>query len=351
MGWGFLEKIVDTVHDATKYLDPVGHYSLDAAHDSSTALVNETSRAIENAFGKDTFLGGLGEHWKNMSQKDKDDFGRWLTNTGLSAAAIYGGMNAVGGSSASSGAAGEAGAAGGGMLGSGAGGVASGGAGAGGITTGAAGAGAVGTGATTGAGAAAGAGGTSWGSLAGQGLSSLGSLYQAYQSQKAADALAASGDAANATQRYIFDTLNAQQIPYRELGYRAIGNINGLMNDPSSVTSDPGYQFGLKEGMRAVDNSASARGGIGGAALKAGSRYATDYATTKLNDVYNRNFTAAGLGQVSNGQSGISGMNYGNNVANTQLGVGNALAANYLNQGNIWGNALNGLGAYMSRGG
>ncbi len=339
MGWGFLEDIVDTVHDITKWVDPVSHYALDAAHDSSTKLVNETSRAIENAFGKDTWLGGLGEHWKDMSQKDKDDFGRWLTNTGMSAAAVYGAGEAMGGQAGATGAgAGEAGTAGAGSGYMGVGSSAGSGAGAG---FGASGAG--------GAGAAAGAGGAAGGGYGAVGANMLGSLYQAYQSKKASDALVAGGDAANATQRYMFDLTNAQGQPYRDTSYAALGHINGLMADPSNVVNDPGYQFGLKEGMRGIDNSASARGGIGGAALKAGTRYAQDYAGTKLDAAYNRYLAPAGLGQVANGQSAAAGSNAANQISSTQQNQANALAGNALNQGNIWGNAINGLAAYGSQ--
>lgn len=403
---GFFSELRDAVnnlHDATKWIDPIGHYSLDAAHDTSTDLVNETSRGIENLFGKDTFVGGLGEHWKNMSQKDKEDFGRWASNTGLSAAAIYGGMSAAGAGGGAGGAGSGAGAGAGGAADAYMGGAAAAGGGGGGAAAGAggaaggaldaymggaAGSGGGGVGGAAGAGAGsyleagggvvtAGAdGGLTWtggaagsggvgpggvGAATGGGMSGysqyipaatqgLNALLGAYQSKKAADALLASGDAANATQRYMFDTLNAQQTPYRTTGYSALDRYNALMRDPSSVVNDPGYEWQRQQGQQGIERSAAARGlGLSGAALKEASRYNTNFATTKYNDILNRNLTAAGLGQVANGQTAQAGMNYANNVSNTQLGMGNALAANYLNQGNIYGNALNQLGAYYSR--
>lgn len=55
------------------------------------------------------------------------------------------------------------------------------------------------------------------------------------------------------------------------------------------VATDPGYQFGLDQGMQALDRGASARGNyLSGAALKAGQRYAQDYAGTKFNEAFNR---------------------------------------------------------------
>lgn len=201
--------------------------------------------------------------------------------------------------------------------------------------------------AAPGAAAASGGGGSSWIPAATQAINAL---YQSYQSRQARDALVDAGNQANATQRYIFDTLRSDQAPYRQAGYNALDNIGRLMRDPSSVTSDPGYQFGLKEGMRSIDNSASARGGIGGAALRQGARYATDYATTKLNDVFNRNATVAGFGQVANNQGIATGTNYGNNVSQNQLWMGGAQAGNAMNQGNIYGNLLNQYGANYGRG-
>lgn len=140
----------------------------------------------------------------------------------------------------------------------------------------------------------------------------------------------------------------------------------GMVNDFNrrfgleDFKQDPGYAFGMQQGMRAVDNSASARGGIGGAALKAGTRYAQDYAGTKYNEsfnrwntettgAYNRLANIAGLGQQAVSQVGSSGANAANQMGSNMIGAGNAGAANALNQGNIYGNALGQLGAYGKR--
>jgi hypothetical protein len=179
-----------------------------------------------------------------------------------------------------------------------------------------------------------------------------GALISSNASENAADAQSKSAAEANATQRYIFDTQNEQAKPYREAGYNALEGLNGLMKDPSGITSQPGYQFGLNQGQTAIDRSAASRGSLySGATLKALQRYGQDYGSTKLNESYNRLSNIAGLGQVANGQSMQAGMNYGNNVSANQIGMGNAQAANALNQGNTWGNAVNQLGAYGDRNG
>lgn len=48
----------------------------------------------------------------------------------------------------------------------------------------------------------------------------------------------------------------------------------------------PGYQFGLDQGIRGVNAGAAARGGLlTGGAVKAADKFATDYASTKYNDL------------------------------------------------------------------
>lgn len=79
--------------ESFKYAEP----GLQLAHKTSTGLVNETSKAWEKAFGDNTWLGHLGTRMKDASQKDKEQPNRWMGNTGKTAAAIYGGMSALGG--------------------------------------------------------------------------------------------------------------------------------------------------------------------------------------------------------------------------------------------------------------
>lgn len=198
--------------------------------------------------------------------------------------------------------------------------------------------------------ASSGGGGSSWVPAATQALNAF---LQYRQSGQARDALIDAGNQANATQRYIFDTLRADQAPYRQAGYGALDRINALMRDPNSITSDPGYEFQRKEGMRGIESSAAARGlGLSGAALKAANRFNTDYATTKLNDSYNRYASVAGIGQVANSQGVATGQNYANQVGATQQRMGNVNGVYEMQQGNIYNNYLNQLGAgYQRRGG
>lgn len=101
MGW--LTDTLNSVHDVTKYLDPVDHYVLDATKSFSTKLVNETGRSLEK-MGGTSIVGKAGSISKNLSQRDKDQgIGGWLGRTAVSAGTIMAG-GALGGTEASGGA-------------------------------------------------------------------------------------------------------------------------------------------------------------------------------------------------------------------------------------------------------
>lgn len=165
---------------------------------------------------------------------------------------------------------------------------------------------------------------------------------------------------ATALQREQFDRTNEQQAPYREAGYTALQDLLGMrLNDvtpgPESVMNEPGYQFGMREGMRGIENSAAARGmGLSGAALRAASRFNSDYAGTRYNDAFNRSQTAFGnrwnrlanlanIGQTSVGQVQQAGQNYANQAGQNMMGAANAQAGAGIARGNIYGSAINNM--------
>lgn len=214
------------------------------------------------------------------------------------------------------------------------------------------------------------------------------------QARSAADATAANTAATQASiaeNRRQYDQNRTDQLPYMERG-NAAGNrlqeLMGLGGNPgtagygslgqqftgANLESEPGYQFGLQQGQRGLDNSAAARGGFySGAQLKAASRYGNDYASTKYTDAYNRfnndqttQFNrlsgVSGTGQQATNQIGSQGAamagangnlltgNAFNNGQNT-MGAGNARASSYLASGNALQNALNqGVSAWRNSG-
>lgn len=185
-------------------------------------------------------------------------------------------------------------------------------------------------------------------------------------------ALQAQREAAAAQQRQ-FDQARADNEPWRVQGAAALNKLAGAPDfafTGVNLANDPGYQFGLSEGNRGLTNSAAARGGLlSGAALKASTRYAQDYASSKFNESFgralqtdtankNRLQSLAGIGQTAVGQNNSMGMQLGSNLAQgamnlgqqmgqNAIGVGNARASSYLAQGNALTGAVNqGLSAW-----
>lgn len=166
-----------------------------------------------------------------------------------------------------------------------------------------------------------------------------------------ADQLAAT-EAGIAEQRRQFDLSREDFQPYREAGVQALGSLQGdigRMPTAAEVMASPGYQFGMQQGQTGLDRRIAAMGGrVSGAALKAASRFNTDYATTGYNAEYqrrqdrlNRLAAIAGIGQTATSGSAQAGASAANNISSALQSQGDASAAARVAQGNIWGNAFN----------
>lgn len=120
--------------------------------------------------------------------------------------------------------------------------------------------------------------------------------------------------------------------------------------DTADFQTDPGYQFRLSEGQKALERSEAARGGVqSGGTLKDLTQYNQDFASNEYQNAYNRFNTnklntfnilsgTAGLGQRSASQVADLGKNtatqIADNTANGITGAGNATAAGYTNEAN-----------------
>lgn len=145
-------------------------------------------------------------------------------------------------------------------------------------------------------------------------------------------------------------------------GNKGAENYGSLMQQftGDNLASDPGYQFGLKQGTTAIERSAAARGGLySGATLKALNRYGQDYGGTKFGEAFNRNqatndsmfnrfASLAGLGQTGTSQIGAAGQNAANMAGNYGIQGANVQAAAQMNQANNLSNGLNQLGAWAA---
>ena len=135
--------------------------------------------------------------------------------------------------------------------------------------------------------------------------------------------------------------------------------IGGEFSQPLSVgdvQNEPGYQFGMDQGMTGTSRALGKLYGYdSGATLKGLARFATDYGSTKYNDAFNRINTdrgfrynslagLAGAGQQTVGQVGSAGSNAATNASNLTTSGGAARAAGVVGGANAWGNALTGAG-------
>jgi hypothetical protein len=132
--------------------------------------------------------------------------------------------------------------------------------------------------------------------------------------------------------------------PWREAGGDAIADAYAMTQPGYDHTTSPGYDFRLNEGLRAVENSAAARGLLGsGGTLKGINREAQGHAALDYNDQFKRLSSIAQGGQSANQTLGALG------ASNAQAGGefatqgANARASGYVGQANAWQQGLGSL--------
>ena len=148
----------------------------------------------------------------------------------------------------------------------------------------------------------------------------------------------------------MYDTTRADNMPALQARNGALEQIQALLKNPGRITSQPGYQFGLDQGTKTLNNGAAARGmTYSGQQGKALQQFGQDYAGTKLDQSYNRLSNLAGLGQTGAGTIANAGANYAGQVGNNLTAQGSANGAVSLANGNALAGAFNGLSAYGQR--
>lgn len=153
---------------------------------------------------------------------------------------------------------------------------------------------------------------------------------------------------ANHLQKYMYEQNRSDNEPWRAAGTDALKQ----MQDPgfqktftmADFQADPGYNFRMAEGQKALERSAAAKGGLmSGAFAKAATRFGQDTASSEYANAYNRfnndsttRFnrlsSLAGVGQTAQGQNMEMGQNYANTVSNNNLGMANAQASQQMGQ-------------------
>jgi hypothetical protein len=216
---------------------------------------------------------------------------------------------------------------------------------------------------------------------------------QAQQSaaSQASDVAAQTAADQVALQREIFEKQTELQKPFREAGLAGqnrlmeLLGIGGTAGAPGygkyataefgadKFKADPGYAFRMAEGMKALERSAAARGGLlSGATLKGTQRYGQDLASQEYQNAFNRyqaeragtlNPFQALAGTAQSGanvlgqQAGQMGTNisnalgaYGSSVQGNIIGSGNAQASGYMGGANaIAGGVGQGINFYQNQ--
>lgn len=175
---------------------------------------------------------------------------------------------------------------------------------------------------------------------------------------KAASTQAQAARESGEVQREIFERQVELQEPWRQAGINALAKLGTGFTGQVDLTQDPGYAFRMSEGMKGLERSAAARGGLlSGGTLKGIQRFGQDLASQEYQNAYNRaltqyNTTAAlaGVGQTAtNALSGAAGQ-YGQNAAEALQSAAAARASGYVGGANALTSALGtGLNYYQGQ--
>ena len=188
-------------------------------------------------------------------------------------------------------------------------------------------------------------------------------LISSNAASKAAKTSAAASDRASDVQREMFERNVELQEPWRKAGMNALAKLEPLATEYTpfgmdQFQQDPGYAFRMSEGMKGLERSAAARGGLlSGATLKGIQRYGQDLGSQEYMNAFNRYQTErnarlqplqslAGVGQTSANTLGQAGTQFANTMGNIGMNQANVAGNAQMSRASTYGNALNQL-AYL----
>jgi len=150
----------------------------------------------------------------------------------------------------------------------------------------------------------------------------------------------------------------ARQQPYSNIGLEFTNRLADMQRGGpgagmNMLNMDPGYNFRLGEGMKALERQTAARGGlISGGALKAAQRYGQDFASNEFGNAYNRMAGLASLGPSSAGVMNSLGTTYASGAGNAMMNQGdtsaNALLASQRARSSSYGQLGSALSKYIN---
>jgi len=194
-----------------------------------------------------------------------------------------------------------------------------------------------------------------WSFIVPAALSLFGSSQQSNAAQSASTAANEQAQKALDLQQRMYEESVARSQPRLTASNNALAQMqSGAFAQPGpfrfgkgDLVLDPGYNFRMSEGLKALDRQAAARAGlISGSALRAATRYGEDMGSQEYGNAYQRAMDAynadvtrsntgynrlAGLADVTQtqGQTNTTGQNYATNAGNLMT-----------NQGDNTGNAM-----------
>lgn len=196
-----------------------------------------------------------------------------------------------------------------------------------------------------------------------------GGLIAAGGAKKAGRAQEQAAKDANAAQERMYQEQVKLQEPFRQGGLTAQTRIQELLGlggnaaaadygkyardfGTADFQADPGYAFRQSEGMKALERSAAARGGLmSGSAMKGIQRFGQDLASQEYSNAFNRyqinrsNQLNPLQSLMGSGQSAVNTMTSaagqsGQNQASNLYNAGAARASGYIGSANALGGAL-----------
>lgn len=204
-------------------------------------------------------------------------------------------------------------------------------------------------------------------------------LYGALQSRNAAKRQAQAAERGIQAQTNMFNKQMELNEPFRQAGlagqnrYMELIGLGGntgaagygrYAKDPTlaDIQMDPGYQFRLTEGLKALDrrNAAGGMGYRGGAATKAATRYSQDYASGEYGRAFDRYgvnranqlnplLALMGQGQIATGAMTGAAGTQGQNLSAGYGAIGNAQAAGRMGMANaLAGGVGQGMNFYQN---
>jgi len=200
-----------------------------------------------------------------------------------------------------------------------------------------------------------------------------GGLIASSAAKKAAATQAQAAQDAQTAQERMYQQQVALQEPFRQAGLTAQEKIMQLLGVGGDATAadygslakpfgtdqfnaDPGYAFRQSEGMKALERSAAARGGLlSGSAMKGIQRFGQDLASQEYQNAFNRYQiersarlnplqSLMGAGQSSTNVLTSAAGQAGQNEAANLYNAGQARASGYVGSANAMAGALNTIG-------